>query len=642
MLNNNSIKQKINISRNHWILFFIVFVGALLRLIDMSYHTFSHDELSALIRTDFSSFNDLIEYGVKTDFHPAGIQVFLYYWVHFFGKAEWIVKLPFILASIASIYLMFQIGKKWKNETVGLLCAAFIASTQYSVMYGTSARPYASGLFFILVLINALINLITNKDSKKLLRSWIIFIVAGTCAAYNHHYSLLIAGIIGITGLFFIPKQLRLRYIASGIIILLLYMPHIPLLLFQLSKGGVGGADGWLAAPTPYFFIDYFNYLFHFSIWPVLVTLGIIIYGFFNSDVSKRTIGLMSLAFILFLLPILIGYFYSVYKNPILQFSVIIFSHFFFYLLIFGHFKSLSSRKNAVLVIAILTVNILTLTIHRKHYSVNTQSIYEHATLDLIQTRNAHPNTPAMIECSPSILAFYDKQKSSPPVYVKYRDFENNSSRLKYIDSVSAVSNYFYFASTSFVDPVFVALIQTRFPQIVWQKNYFSGSTILYSKQISKSSNSVISRYSDGKWSDGENKLPQTKEGFFIVDSLMEFGPNFKIPIKDILKSPSDNIDILVKFNSLSSNSDVKIVAQIELPDTLLQWGASASNEQQINSICSEMVHSLSIHNPRYFEKATIVIYLWNPNKLNFEFKDMEITRRKGNPLVFGLFQEIR
>ena len=84
------------------------------------------------------------------------------------------------------------------------------------------------------------------------------------------------------------------------------------------------------------------------------------------------------------------------------------------------------------------------------------------------------------------------------------------------------------------------------------------------------------------------------------------------------------------------------LVAQIELPDTLLQWGASASNEQQINSICSEMVHSLSIHNPRYFEKATIVIYLWNPNKLNFEFKDMEITRRKGNPLVFGLFQEIR
>lgn len=641
MLKSNSIIHKFNLSGNHLILLIILIIGSILRLYNISSLPFSHDELSALLRTEYTSFHELIEQGVKTDYHPAGIQVFLYYWVSLFGKAEWIVKLPFILASISSIYLMFQIGKKWKNETVGLICAAFIASTQYSVMYGTTARPYASGLFFILLLVNVFLTIRNDKDLGNQLKNWILFVLAGTCAAYNHHYSLLIAGILGVTGIFFIPKKFIRYYLLSGAVIVILYIPHIPILLHQLSKGGVGGADGWLAAPTPYFFIDYFSYLFHFSIWPVIVTLGIIIYGFFNSDISRKTIGLMFLALNLLFIPILIGYFYSRLENPILQFSILIFCHFFLYLFLFGHLKKLTVFKNALLVGSVLLVNITTLIVNRQHYTVNYNSIYEHVTLDLTEARSENPQMPGMIDCSPSILGFYDKQKINPPKYLKYRDFDSTKERLAYLDSISGLSDYFYFGGTSFVDPNFIALIQTKFPYIIWQKNYFTGSTYLFSKKIDKTNNKIVTNYSTGNWSDGSNKLSVSDDGYFQLDSLIEFSPAFKVKAQDILTKRSNAIDILVEYKSLPSNSDVKIIAQLELPDTVLQWNASSSNDQEIGNKCSKQVHTFSLHNPRDYKNSTIKLFLWNPKKLKVEFKDIIVSERKGNPILYGLFEAI-
>lgn len=643
MLNSKSIIEKTSSNHNHWILCAILLVGASLRFYNLSNLPFSHDELSALLRTDFNSFHELIELGVKTDYHPAGIQVFLYYWVQLFGYSEWIVKLPFVLTSITSIYLVYQIGSKWKNETVGLICAAFLATTQYSVMYGTTARPYATGLFFILVLVNVFLSLRMHSESTVPFKKWIIFILAGTAAAYNHHYSLFVAGLIGITGLFFIPRKLLFQYVIAGIIIALLYLPHLSILLHQLSKGGVGGADGWLGIPTPAFFSDYFGYLFHFSVWPLIVCFGIMIYGLFHASYSKNSLAIQFLALILFLFPLLFGYFYSRLENPILQFSILIFSHFFLYLFLFGHIKSLSVLKNGMIVGALLIVNSSTLIINRQHFSINFNSIYEHVTLDLMDARKQNSSIPGMIDCSPSILAFYDKQKITPTEYVKYRNFESTTSRLAYIDSVSSESDYFYFGGTSYVDPTFIALIQTKFPHIVWQHNYFTGTTYLFSKK-KKSNNDFIVNYSEGNWSDGKSKLPQTKEGYYILDSL-EFGPVFNRKLRDLIQSPNDNIDIKVRLQQLDFNSDLKIVALLELSDTIIQYGASSSNEQEINSSCHQLVHTFHLNNVKDFENfndADVKIYLWNSEKKRIEFNEIEITHREGNPIIYGLFEPIQ
>ena len=65
---------------NQWILLLILAVSVVLRLFHFSEIPFTHDEFSALSRLDFDSFSALINKGVKIDAHPAGVQVFLYYW----------------------------------------------------------------------------------------------------------------------------------------------------------------------------------------------------------------------------------------------------------------------------------------------------------------------------------------------------------------------------------------------------------------------------------------------------------------------------------------------------------------------------------------------------------------------------------
>ena len=92
-------QQKEN--KSFWLLLILILIGAALRIFAMFHFGWMHDELSAISRLRFSSFHDLIQYGVKPDGHPAGVQVFLWLWAKCFGTAEWVLRLPFLLLGIA-------------------------------------------------------------------------------------------------------------------------------------------------------------------------------------------------------------------------------------------------------------------------------------------------------------------------------------------------------------------------------------------------------------------------------------------------------------------------------------------------------------------------------------------------------------
>jgi hypothetical protein len=91
-------------NRTLFFLLLIILSAAILRFWAFPDIPFMHDELSALSRLQLQSFSDLIRYGVVlNDTHPAGVQVFLYYWVKLGGESEWWVKLPFLLSGVASV-----------------------------------------------------------------------------------------------------------------------------------------------------------------------------------------------------------------------------------------------------------------------------------------------------------------------------------------------------------------------------------------------------------------------------------------------------------------------------------------------------------------------------------------------------------
>ena len=253
----------IKINKDHFYLFLILILAIILRFYKAFEIPYTYDEFSALFRTDFNSFSDLINKGVAVDAHPAGVQVFLYYWIRLFTSSEFIVKLPFLLMGVGSVYLIYKLALLWYNSSVAIVIAFFMATLAYPLMYSQIARPYISGLFLTLWMVlhwSVYLFKTTSKFNKHL----VIYILASALSAYNHHFSLLFAAIVGMSGLFFISKERFLYYALSGLFIFILYIPHLNIFFQQLSYGGVGGTSGWLGAPKGDFLWQYIFYIFNF------------------------------------------------------------------------------------------------------------------------------------------------------------------------------------------------------------------------------------------------------------------------------------------------------------------------------------------------------------------------------------------
>ena len=150
--NNPALKNKLSLDNS--LLLLILLVAAILRFWNYPNMPFMHDELSGLSRTHYSSVHDVLLYGVaKYDTHPAGVELFIYYWIKLFGENEMVLKLPFIICGLLSIIVAFKISKFWFNSSVALIIAAFMAVLQYMVTFGQIERPYVSGLFFCLLMV---------------------------------------------------------------------------------------------------------------------------------------------------------------------------------------------------------------------------------------------------------------------------------------------------------------------------------------------------------------------------------------------------------------------------------------------------------------------------------------------------------
>ena len=136
------------------------------------------------------------------------------------------------------------LGKNGENESCGLLMAAGschlavcnYASPEHSHVYQWDV--FDSDYDFVLVEY--------ALECGKNVPGWIFvgYIFTAALCCYNHYFSMLLAGIIGLTGLLFIQKNNRNTYLAANMLVLLLFLPHIPVLLHQLDMKGIGG---WLA-----------------------------------------------------------------------------------------------------------------------------------------------------------------------------------------------------------------------------------------------------------------------------------------------------------------------------------------------------------------------------------------------------------
>jgi len=115
--------------------------------------------------------------------------------MHLLGKEEWLLRLPGLVASLTTCWLLWKLMRRW-GSSVGLGVAAAYACTGPSIYFGQDATPYALvGLIAV-----ASLTLMLQALERGRTRDWAYYFLVIT-AGFFSHYNLAILGIAELIAL---------------------------------------------------------------------------------------------------------------------------------------------------------------------------------------------------------------------------------------------------------------------------------------------------------------------------------------------------------------------------------------------------------------------------------------------------------
>jgi hypothetical protein len=621
----------------------ITLAGFLLRINHTWSESITADEVSALLRLQFDTFSEMLQNGVKPDGHPAFTQVLLWFWIKIFGDSEFAIRLPFVIMGSASVWFGAQAARRWFGVGCGLATASALAFLQFPIMYSQLARPYAPGLFFTMLAAYFVARF--SEERKSNWKHVAGFAIAGAGAAYSHYFSLYTTLLLGVAGLLLATKENRKLYIIAAISAVLLFLPHISFTLSQLSIGGVGGPGGWLGAPTNDFFGAHFFYIFNSSLGLLIVVLFL---GAIGLIFNFRRTGKGQIAMLLlWLIPMLTGYFYSIYVNPVLQHSVLLFSFPFLIMLLFSwlpydEHSIWSYRYVFVLMIPLL----LYITIHKPfrltdHFGrlKDIVEVYEET-----ESKFGSDKVDVMFNVDdPYFINYYRKNKrkidTSKDQYFTYNGFELLQLR-KAVNSSQA--DYFVYGwSTRESYPAAEDIIRTKFPCLIEKHEWFNSAVYVFGKGGIKNTLPREFKFAvkfdpaEGKYYTETNSNTAIRN--FLLDSTHQFGPVLSLRVGDVISNPDDLLGCYVDIKLGNPHSEVVWVLEYIREGKQLLW-TGHSSKNQLDSTITDTQHFYFVQRPPVALKAndTIRTYIFAPTLSRIGFSNLRFITREGHRGIYG------
>ena len=603
----------------------IMLVAAVLRLWKLGQVPFMHDEFSALLRTRFDNFHDFIQQGVMPDSHPIGVQLFLWGWVKLFGWSEFWVKLPFALMGIGSVYLIYLIGRQWFNRKVGLFSAAFFAVSQFTVFYSQLARPYAAGLFFDLLMAWFWHKVVFG--TKTTTRDYIGFALSAWACSLMQYFSIAQAGLIFLTGLFFLPKERRKAYWLSGIAAVVLFAPTLPIFYQQLFVSGSIG--GWLAAPKSTFLTDFLQYTMNYSQLFMFATGIIILLPLILGKRNKQRQPLRWAGIAWFVIIFAIAFIYSLKREPILQHSTLIFSYPFVIIVTFSLFKSrtLSPWQTALVVAVILFVGTTSLIMERRHFDLMYHQGFDQIAAEMKQDKEQYGDKIQFATRTEigEAAEFYQSQTN-----IENRIIFNRYSNLGEFNQwlyEHEESPMLGFGWTDYVNPIWEVTAVGNYPYLVEQKDWFTSRYLTLSKTPIEGSQYILQTLCE--------------DSCHYVEG-QEWGEVFTFPC-DSLPKDVEAIGVIAQFNNEAELNQCVVVIEVHdaATDSIVLWHSSLPEDGHFfpgnHSVADAIIFSEGL-SP---EGKTIKAFLWNQDKKPLVVTKMSYYYTKKSRVLTGLYEPL-
>ncbi len=313
------------------ILILIIIFGSFLRFYKIEKESLWNDELASWEKSNHSSLKEVLS-DARTDVHPPGYPILLFFVIRFFGDSESWLRIPSAIAGVISIFLIYLIGRKVYSEWEGLISAGLMAILWFPIYYSQEARAYSLLLLFSMLSFYFWIIVIEKVNKGKVgFINYFFFVLFSTVTCYLHYFGLLFIALQGIeTFLIFSRKRKLLNFLFLYTIILILYLPWISSTLEHSLKKEIWIKKEWV--------IRSIFFLYHFFNRSKILFLFVLILYFFNPARNflknfkekkelKIEFSFYTLLLILWLiLPFLIIYVKSLVSTPVITIRNLIIS----------------------------------------------------------------------------------------------------------------------------------------------------------------------------------------------------------------------------------------------------------------------------------------------------------------------------
>lgn len=629
-----------------WTFLGLFALATVLRFWNLPDLPFTHDELSALMRI-YPTLSETIQRGVvELDTHPPGVQVFEWAWTKLFGTSEAVVKLPFILLALVALFFLYRSALSWTAPGTALISIALLATLQYTVLYAQIARPYAMGFFTIALLGDQITRYVAFNKRANLIGIG----VASVLSAYTHHFSLLLAGIMVVSSFPLLHSAQRKPFLLMCGIGGLAYAPNLFIFAKQLALGGLGN---WLPPPDGAWLPEYLCWIMHFS-WPLAILIGSSLVIAMILSIKRRALPTPAKWILPLwgLSPLVIGFAYSVWRAPVLQYSLILFSFPFVLFWAFSGYRDAPKWLTTTMTALLAVVATGTLIVQRKHYVVFSDSPYSamvRVAADEVEQYG-----------SERTLVIFDAPRPQVTFHVRRHGLDRSVEILWARQDVDKVELRRILADPKWERVVLgttngcleerIAHVRSEFPNLIHLEDHVEGQVHVFSRDTGASlivDRSKILEFSPSRGSDQVKVDPSISMWHDSISHMTAWemdGHEFGISASLFPKKESYHAEDLFEgellVSNLTDNSDIALV--FELRDAADEMRLYRSERAMSTGRRSKAIVALSTSWAQASpEPLRFHIYAYNPSKGPVRVHGLDVYHRDRNPVRNGLLKPV-
>ena len=213
---------------------------------------------------------------LATGNNPPLFEIILHYWSEVFGLSAESIRMPSLIFSCASVFMIYQLCLKHINSKTGIIASVIFIFSNYHILFAHEARSYSMIGMLSLISVYFFLNLIKDENKHFEKRNLVLFTLTNTLIIYCHYFGIFII-LSEVLFIILSPNLLKKNWRVFTISIcltIIFYLPNIVVLYNRFIDSSQNGT--WVKPPS---LNGIYNMIRQLSNQPVVAVLSILSLG---------------------------------------------------------------------------------------------------------------------------------------------------------------------------------------------------------------------------------------------------------------------------------------------------------------------------------------------------------------------------